>query len=476
LSIIPLLILTLAGLLIGWAIPARWRAGLILLISLLAIYWLQPALPIRSLDFWLPTISIGLTVFVWLITRQATPGGSNRRANLVIGLVIAGIFLAIGASRYFESFCCLTPNRPPPFPQVMIFLLIGGLLALLPILLPRMRAFLVVILVGVILGLFIILKSPWLAHATSGVLRGLTGQPVELASAQDIIWFGFSFLAFRLLHVLFDFRSGRLPPLELGEFVSYALFFPALPAGPIDRVQRFTGDFRQLGQNPSQNRAEGLRRIILGIFKKFVVADTLALIALNSQNSTQVTSTIWMWVLLYTYALRIYFDFAGYTDVAIGIGKLVGINLPENFDKPYLKHNLTAFWNSWHITLAQWFRAYYFNPVTRNLRQRAAIFPTWAIIFFSQVSTMFLIGIWHGITWNYAIWGLWHGVGLFIHNRWVDWLRPRGGIFKDRPRLQRLAGFTGWFLTFNYVSLGWVWFALPTWNQSIQVFARLFGI
>jgi len=98
---------------------------------------------------------------------------------------------------------------------------------------------------------------------------------------------------------------------------------------------------------------------VIGLFKKFALADSLALIALNAVNAGQVKSSGWMWLILYAYAFQIYFDFSGYTDIAIGMGRWLGIRLPENFAHPYLKPNLTLFWNSWHITLAQWFRAYF---------------------------------------------------------------------------------------------------------------------
>jgi alginate O-acetyltransferase complex protein AlgI len=112
------------------------------------------------------------------------------------------------------------------------------------------------------------------------------------------------------------------------------------------------------------------------LFKKFVIADALALIALNDMLATQVNSTGWMWVHLYAYAFQIYFDFSGYTDIAIGIGRLVGINLPENFLSPYTKPSLTQFWNNWHITLTQWFRSYFFNPFNRWMRGIKSL-PAW---------------------------------------------------------------------------------------------------
>jgi D-alanyl-lipoteichoic acid acyltransferase DltB (MBOAT superfamily) len=210
-----------------------------------------------------------------------------------------------------------------------------------------------------------------------------------------------------------------------------------------------------------------------GIFKKFAVADTLALIALNGVNAGQVNGTGWMWVLLYAYAFRIYFDFSGYTDIAIGLAQLLGVKLPENFDRPYLKQNLTTFWNSWHITLSQWFRAYYFNPVTRALRSR-----NWtpiAIIAFTQFTTMLLIGLWHGVTWNFVAWGVWHGVGLFIHNRWADFTKPRATMLDNRPTLKRVAAWGGVLLTFHYVALGWIWFALPDIGLAANVMKTLFG-
>jgi D-alanyl-lipoteichoic acid acyltransferase DltB (MBOAT superfamily) len=211
------------------------------------------------------------------------------------------------------------------------------------------------------------------------------------------------------------------------------------------------------------------------LFKKFVLADSLAMIALSPQNSAQTSSTLWLWVLLYAYGLRLYFDFSGYTDIAIGLGKFLGIQLPENFASPYTRVNLTAFWNSWHITLAQWFRAYVFNPLTRALRSKPEKFPAWLIVLAGQLSTMLLIGLWHGITWNFAVWGLWHAVGLFIHNRWSGWSRLRYTETSQPEGIQRMIALGGWFLTFQYVTLGWVWFALPTIPSSLDAFRKLLG-
>jgi len=477
-----ILVFTLLTLLIGWLFPKRWRLWFLLGSSLLSIYWLQPSTPIRNLDFWLPTTSLALTVFVWAVTRSKPP--LDKRITTASGVFILGVFLLVALTRYAGPICCLTPTRPPPLTLVVVGLLFAAILAAIPYLLPANRA-MPVIAIALILGLFVMLKSEPLARQSSVWLRRLTGQSIDLASSLNLPWLGFSYLAFRLLHVLRDYQMGRLPAYSLGEFATYAIFFPTYVAGPIDRAQRFIGDLRQsdsldaeAGQSSkyNNNRIQGVWRILLGVFKKFVLADSLALFALSDQNAVQPNSTLWTWVLLYAYALRIYFDFSGYTDVAIGLGRLLDFKLPENFDKPYLKQNLTAFWNSWHMTLAQWFRAYFFNALTRALRTRPRQLPTWAIILVGQFSTMALIGLWHGITWNFFLWGAWHGMGLFVNNRYSDWARPRLSGLLGHPHLKKALGFAGWLLTFHFVTLGWVWFALSSPDLAWNVLIRLLGI
>ncbi len=475
-TLLPALVFPLGAVLIAWLLPARMRLGAIVVAGLLAVFWLQPALPIRSLDYWLPTASLILTIIVWTTTQPTILETADQRKSLLqAGGLIGGSLLLLSLTRYLDGVCCLSASRPPQLGQVFLFVTAGLALAALPLLLPRHRRLFSLAAVGIILALFLVLKSPALLQAASHALRGLTGQPVELASPQDLSWIGFSFIAFRLLHALLDFRAGRLPAYRLDQFAAYVLFFPSLAAGPIDRSQHFIGELINPKSSPAANLSTGLERIVWGLFKKFVLADSFALAALNSQNAAQAESTLWTWLLVYAYALRIYFDFSAYTDLALGTGKILGLNLPENFDRPYLKQNLTAFWNSWHITLAQWFRAYFFNPLTRALRSRARPMPGWSIILLAQISTMLLIGLWHGINWNFAIWGAWHGLGLFIHNRWSEWSRSRLGFLETHSSWKRVARGAGWLLTFQYVTLGWVWFALPSVQLSSRVFQKLAG-
>jgi D-alanyl-lipoteichoic acid acyltransferase DltB (MBOAT superfamily) len=450
---------------------AQVRNAALFVFSVLAVYVLQPAMPIRQMDFWLPTASLLLAVIAWAATTHA----HQIRASVADGLIIAGIVLAIAATRYVESLSTLLTRSPAPDIALVFPTLVGGIAA----------ALLIVRLVGprptwtwgvlaALLVLLVVLKLEPLTQLLAGALRAWQGQLTVAASAADVRWLGFSYLFFRLVAALRERAAGKLPAMSLREFITYALFAPAWIAGPIDRPERFLRDLRADYRFNLADVTEGGRRIALGASKKFVLADLLALFALNEVNAAQVRGAAWAWLLLYAYALRIYLDFGGYSDIAIGLARICGIRLPENFDRPYLKPNLTQFWNSWHISLAQWFRAYYFNPLTRALRVRGWHVP--AIILTGQLSTMLLIGLWHGITWNFALWGIWHGLGLFVHNRWADFAKAHIALPSERPVLQRMLNLIGVALTFHFVALGWVWFALPDLGLAWQMFGALFGL
>ena len=471
--ILQITILCLVALLIGAFVRGQWRVWLLLVASLAAVYWLQPFTPISHLDFWLPSISVVLTIFVWAVTRQNQPW--NSKDNWITVGILIGFVLVIGLSRYLGPVCCLTPSRPPVLYQIILLIALTTGLVLLFWRTSQGRSALLAGFLVLILGLFIILKTEPLAVWLSAGLRSLSGRSSSTASALDLRWLGFSYIAFRLLHCMRDRQNGRLPEFKLHEFLIYVLFFPTLTAGPIDRSQRFIQDLRKPYNLTSQDLMQSFQRIAWGFFKKFVVADTLAVIALNEVNAAQTSPTMWLWVFVYAYAFRIYFDFSGYTDIAIGAGQFVGIKLPENFDRPYLKPNLTAFWNSWHITLALWFRAYFFNPLTRALRSSKRAISMPVIIFLGQLGTMTLIGLWHGVTWNFLIWGAWHGIGLFFHNRWSEFSKAKLVGLTQTPWLNRLSSLASTFLTFQYVVLGWVWFALPEPAQSLKVLLGLFG-
>src|SRR5688572_27164036 len=448
------------------------RLYLLLGFSILAVYWFQPALPLRSFDFWLPSLSLALTVLTWLII---SPSGALRLRENLAGLAITvGLATVIDLSRYVLPDPVITATTPPQLFQYFGFLLLVGLALASFGWISRRQTWTISSTIILLIAILIILKTPALSLQTSILFRTLANRPIENAAFTDLRWLGFSYIAFRLIHVLRDKQTGRLPELSLPEFGTYVVFFPALVAGPIDRAERFSQDLRREFSLTQDETLLGGQRIFLGLFKKFVIADTLAMIALNDALATQVRTTGWMWVIVYAYAFQIYFDFSGYTDIAIGIARLVGIKLPENFAAPYTRPNLTQFWNNWHMTLTQWFRSYFFNPFNRWIRGYKNI-PAWAMILIGQLATMLLIGLWHGITLNFIFWGIWHGLGLFLQNRWSDFVRTRFPAMGQNQGLQPALQVSGILLTFHFVALGWVFFALSNPSLSWQVFMKLFG-
>lgn len=443
----------------------------LLALSVLAVFWFQPAVPLRSFDFWIPSLSILLVVLVWFITSNV--GAWKSRHNLIGLAIIAGVVTLVGLTRYIFPDPVLTTSTPPRLILVIGFIFLAALAIIAFTTLSRRLAITVSFAIILLLAILVILKSPYLSLQLSIFLRELTGRPTDTASALDFRWLGFSYISFRLIHVLRDKQTGRLPELSLPEFATYVVFFPSLSAGPIDRAERFASDLRKEFHLTQDETLLAGQRIVIGLFKKFVIADALALMALNDTLATQVRTTGWMWIVLYAYTFQIYFDFSGYTDIAIGIARLVGIKLPENFTSPYTKPNITQFWNSWHITLTQWIRSYFFNPFNRWIRGYKSI-PAWTMLLLGQLATMFLIGLWHGITVNFILWGIWHGLGLFIQNRWSDFAKKRFNA--TNPRTQTVLHVGGILLTFHFTALGWVFFALSEPALSFHVLMKLFGI
>jgi len=482
-TLLQILIFLLLAFIIGITPKTALRRWCMFFLSLLAVYVLQPSTPIRYLNFWLPTASVCLAVWGWAVTLPSDKPlrQVNRKDGITFALILAFV-LSLGILDY--DVFGLTLSLPPINGMLITLgvILIGGIILWGIGLSMRLSVGILFLYIIFLILLFILLKTDAFSTLISAWLRYFNNQDPALASHLDIRWLGFSYLCFRIIHTLRERMNGKLAYTSLQEYFTYLLFFPAITAGPIDRIERFGKDWQQsqtlqLGVHTQKQSVNTLyeagQLVLLGLFKKFVLADSLALLSLNQQNVKDVTMSSWLWVLVYLYAFQIYFDFSGYTDIAIGMGKMMGINLPQNFNRPYLQSSLTTFWNNWHITLTQWFRAYYFNPLARNLRKLSWL-PSWVSIIFCQVSTMILIGLWHGVSVHFIIWGLWHGVGLFIHNRWTAWTRPLSFSTEAHPHLLRFSNAFGTLLTFNYVALGWVWFCLPNAALAWQTLQKMF--
>lgn len=253
-------------------------------ISVLAVYALQPALPIRYFDFILPTTALGIALVSWnIITprqeRWALP-------NLFSMGWILLLILLLGLTRFTPFASTLTASIPPRPAWVLIALL--TLAAFPPIFgfLPRQIG--IFLLIFLLISGLIILKTPEITLKTAQFLYLITRQDPQTATPLDIRWLGFSYIAFRLIHVLVDNLKGRAPLVSLQEYITFVFFYPALLAGPLDRLERFVKDLRNSFHLASEDWDFIIRRTFSGLFRKFVLADSLALIALSPQNAPQI--------------------------------------------------------------------------------------------------------------------------------------------------------------------------------------------
>lgn len=471
-TVAQILLLAAAAALIGF-LP-RGRTLILAGASMFALFWLsQPNEEWVSLPFWLQMLTAFMVILVWWITAPVELR-RLRKQWPVLAVLAGAVFLAILVNRLPVA-GILSISTAGPITVLGVCFVFGALLFLLNAT-ARLNRIWAALSALALAGFFLILKSPALTSQIFDLVSSWRGSDAPPDSSSTLVWLGYSYLAFRLLHVLRDWQAGLLPPVNLDEFICYAIFFPSFVSGPIDRVERFTKDARQSPRLGNEGLLDGGQRLALGLFKKFVLADWLAWLSISDTLVGQTRSGAWLWLFLYAYTFRLYFDFSGYTDIAIGLGRLAGIRLPENFDAPFLKSNLTQFWNSWHITLTQWFRAYVFNPLTRFLRTVKRPLPIWLILLLAQLLTMGLIGLWHGFTWNFLLWGVWNGVGLFLQNRWSEYVRVRFSNWGASPLARRALTVTGTLLTFHYFSLSLVFFALTTPQASMSAFLKLFGM
>lgn len=269
---------------------------------------------------------------------------------------------------------------------------------------------------------------------------------------------GISFFTFHKISYKIDVYRGtavvRRKPLDL---MLYILLFPQLIAGPIIRYHDIADQLIKRHVDWSVF-AEGVRRFVIGLGKKMIIANTVALPAdtIFALPANELTPGLaWLGVVCYTF--QIYFDFSGYSDMAIGLGKMFGFHFLENFHYPYIATSITEFWRRWHISLSRWFRDYLYIPLGGN---RGSAFRT----YFNLITVFFLCGLWHGASWNFIVWGLFHGVFLVLErlglSRW----------------LERMPNVLAHVYTLLAVMVGWVFFRADTLRQAAAFLRAMVGM
>lgn len=279
---------------------------------------------------------------------------------------------------------------------------------------------------------------------------------------------GISFLSFESAAYLINVYRGSPATGNLLKYAAYKLFFPKLVSGPITHYQQFAPQLNNLKFPSNERLTEAGWLIASGAIKKTLIADNLAIyVRLVFDPSTlDRAGSIDLWLAIFAYGLQLYLDFSGYVDIVVGTSILFGINLPTNFDFPYLSTSIADFWRRWHISLGNWLRDYIYIPLGGS---RLGLVRTCLNLF----ALMLISGIWHGADWGYVIWGIIHGMALIIH-RLVNTLSEKTPSLALFWR-SRWGDICGWILTQLLVFVAWIWFRLPNLSQSNLVFSHLWG-
>ena len=355
---------------------------------------------------------------------------ADRRKNWLI-LIASLIFYGIGAGSTVLV--------------LLVSIVVNQFLALRiePAAAARRKALLAIGVAVNLFGLGYYKYGPFLWQLAGDAVGALGLHPLPAAPAIPLP-IGISFFTFQAISYLVDvYRREISVAGSYGEFATYHSLFPQLIAGPIVRYREIKSEMQQrpIGRIVL---TEGAYRFCLGLGKKMVIADNLGTVvdATFALPAAQLDAGH-AWLGIFCYALQIYFDFSGYSDMAIGLGRLLGFHFPENFDQPYRSANITEFWRRWHMTLSRWFRDYVYIPLGGNRHGRLRTFVNLWIVFF-------LCGLWHGAGLTFIAWGLYHGLLLilerFAHTQW-NW-RP-SGVF-------------GIAASFILLMIGWVLFRSPT--------------
>jgi alginate O-acetyltransferase complex protein AlgI len=286
---------------------------------------------------------------------------------------------------------------------------------------------------------------------------------VSLAATDVIFLIGISYTSFRAIHFILETYKNEIKTFGLLNFLNYMLFFPAFISGPIHRYSHYCANSAATRDAPFRSDlAAGLERIVHGLFKKTVLTVILFPYTLTNVGVPIEKMALWQIIVgLYALALYFYFDFSGYTDLAIGSARIMGFVLPENFDYPVLKRNIQQFWNHWHMSLTSWLTDYIYWPVVRRLRNGGFFRRHPVLLSNVAILVTFLIcGIWHGDTLNFAIWGLYHGLGIACVNTYQQWKRKVRNPTARRYFASAWSYGLGVIATFNFFALGQSLFVL----------------
>src|SRR5271168_2466731 len=312
----------------------------------------------------------------------------------------------------------------------------------------------------------------------------------KLILTHIILPLGISFITFQKIAFLIDVQAGRVKAFTFREYCTFVLFFPQLVAGPIVHYREMMPQFATTTcRFDKEHFAVGLTLLFFGLFKKGVLADNSApLITPIYEHSAAAGKTpfVLAWMAAVGFTLQLYFDFSGYTDMALGLARFFGIKLPPNFNSPLRASSIIDFWLRWHMTLTRFLTAYLYNPLVLWLTRRrlekgrsgfSARNPTIgsfvSLLMVPILATMFISGLWHGAGYGFILWGVIHGVYLVINHGWRVYAAHR---WRDRAAYIRVMKPAGWALTFVSVTTAMIFFRAATVRSAVDLVKGVFGL
>jgi len=321
---------------------------------------------------------------------------------------------------------------------------------------PRRRRICLIVPVSVDLALLGFFKYANFALGSVQAMTELLGGHTQFPHYNIILPLGISFYTFHTISYIVDSYRGVIKPTRnFFEYAAYVSLFSQLVAGPIVRFRQVEEDLENLGSADRTRWLErGVRFFIIGLVEKVIVADYLAAFVDPALAGWGGLSTIGAWAAILGYTFQLYFDFSGYSTMAVGLGYLFGLRIPQNFNSPYKATDPSDFWKRWHISLSTCLRDYLYIPLGGNRRGELRTYA-------NLLLTMLLGGLWHGANWTFVIWGAYHGLGLAVHRRYSS-------LLNQLSPWKRRAG------TFIFVVLGWVWFRSGTVAMSLGLFRKMF--
>ncbi len=280
---------------------------------------------------------------------------------------------------------------------------------------------------------------------------------LNIPSLNLVLPLAISFFTFQQITYLVDSYRGLTKGYNFIDYMVFVTFFPQLIAGPIVHHSEMIGQFASTENKfiNYRNISRGIFIFVIGLFKKVVIADSLAIYVTDGFDLSSELSFFDSWVTSLAYTFELYYDFSGYTDMAIGIALLFNIKLPINFYSPYKALNIQDFWRRWHITLSRFLRDYIYIPLGGNRYGRE-------IMYINLLLTFLIAGIWHGAGWTFIFWGLLHGMAIVIYKVWNIY-----GV--------RLHSIVAWVITFVFINFSWVFFRAKNFEDAIKVLKGMFG-